>query len=125
MASKRKSAPHHQSDAVKVSKEPDNAEIRKAQRVFGIAFLLLVLLRFVAAFFPKERLWGLNHLAYFPKGINLTLLHFIFIPSFVSLRGAQRRSNPQNARDCFTLSHKANPSFVPQKREHPNVTKSS
>jgi hypothetical protein len=32
---------------------------------------------------------------------NLTLLHFTFPLSFVSLRGAQRRSNPSNSIDCF------------------------
>jgi hypoxanthine phosphoribosyltransferase len=33
-----------------------------------IAFLcgLLILAHFLSSFFPKSRLWGINHLAYFP-----------------------------------------------------------
>lgn len=41
-----------------------------------IAFLcgILVLAQFVSSFFPKSRLWGINHLAYFPLWVR-----FLFI----------------------------------------------
>lgn len=40
---------------------------------FIIAFLcgLLILAHFLSSFFPKSRLWGINHLAYFPLWVRL------------------------------------------------------
>jgi tetratricopeptide (TPR) repeat protein len=54
-----------------------------------IAFLcgLLILACFISSFFPKSRLWGINHLAYFPLWVRLlfTILGLsILIPWFNS-----------------------------------------
>ncbi len=73
MASKRKVAHRTQISSVKAPQELDSADVRKAQRVFVGAFLLLAVLRFIAAFFPKERLWGLNLLAYLPMWLTVLL----------------------------------------------------
>jgi Flp pilus assembly protein TadD len=32
---------------------------------------LLILAHFLSSFFPKSRLWGINHLAYFPLGVRI------------------------------------------------------
>lgn len=58
------------------SKPRDDSSLKKLQRVFVGAFLLFVLLRFVASFFPKERLWGINYFAYLPMlgTVGLTLV---------------------------------------------------
>ncbi len=73
MSSKHKLRPETHSSSVRTAKELDSADKKKAQRVLAIAFLLLVLLRFIAAFFPKQRLWGLNHLAYVPMWLTVLL----------------------------------------------------
>ena len=55
-----------------------------------IAFLcgLLILAHFVASFFPKSRLWGINHLAYFPLWVRLiiTLLGLSVLVPWVNQR---------------------------------------
>jgi len=66
MSKKRKLGPQTRPGSEKTPKGFDSPDTRKAQRVFGTAFLLLVLLRFIATFFPKERLWGINYFAYLP-----------------------------------------------------------
>ena len=55
----------------------------------GAVFALLGLARFLAAFFPDARLWGLNHAAYLPQwtgwallGISLALCTPAFLAMF-------------------------------------------
>jgi len=62
-----------QSVGAQPSKQRYGGDLKKLQRVFAGAFLLLVLLRFVASFFPKERLWGINYFAYLPMWANVGL----------------------------------------------------
>lgn len=54
------------------------------EKTIIIFCLLLIIAHFVASFFPEQRLWGINHLAYFPLYSRITivflgLLLFIFI----------------------------------------------
>lgn len=91
MSSKHKLRPETQSTSVKTAKELDSADKKKAQRVLAIAFLLLVLLRFIAAFFPKQRLWGLNHLAYVPMWL-IVLLTAVALLSCTELGARVTRS---------------------------------
>jgi tetratricopeptide (TPR) repeat protein len=49
---------------------------------FACAFVILI--HAVASFFPKERLWGINHLAYIsfiPRWIIIILAFFILVPN--------------------------------------------
>jgi len=55
--------------------------MRRALSVFSGAFLLLTIVRFIAAFFPKERLWGLNHLAYLPMWLTVLLTAIALLSS--------------------------------------------
>ncbi len=73
MASERKSRHQNRPSSVGSTKGANGVDTLKAQRFVSAAFLVLVLLRFAAAFFPKERLWGLNHLAYLPMWLTVLL----------------------------------------------------
>jgi hypothetical protein len=53
----------------------------RLEKVVFFTCAIVVLIRAVASFFPKERLWGLNQLAYvplIPRGI-ITILAFLFL----------------------------------------------
>jgi tetratricopeptide (TPR) repeat protein len=49
----------------------DKSKEKSLQWTIGIPCGLLVLAHFISSFFPKARLWGINHLAYFPLWVRL------------------------------------------------------
>jgi len=50
---------------------PDS--ISKFNLLIAILCGLLMLAHFISSFFPKSRLWGINHLAYFPLWIRIII----------------------------------------------------
>lgn len=55
----------------------------KVEKVILFACIFVVLIHAVASFFPKERLWGVNHLAYFssfPRWIIIFLAFLFLVP---------------------------------------------
>lgn len=53
--------------------------------ILSLLCLLIIVIHFIASFFPKGRIWGINQWAYFPSWITLpvTLLALLFfLPSF-------------------------------------------
>jgi tetratricopeptide (TPR) repeat protein len=55
----------------------------KLEKVVLYACAFVILIHAIASFFPKERLWGINHLAYFsfiPRCIAIVLAFLILVP---------------------------------------------
>jgi hypothetical protein len=53
--------------------------------ILTILCFLIIIIHFIASFFPKGRIWGINQWAYFPSGITfpVTFLALLFfLPSF-------------------------------------------
>ncbi|HVP36061.1 MAG TPA: hypothetical protein VMT04_03605, partial [Terriglobales bacterium] len=54
-----------------IEKKIDPASERRFNLLVGLLCAGLILAHFVSSFFPKSRLWGINHLAYFPMWVRL------------------------------------------------------
>jgi hypothetical protein len=52
-------------------KTQDNKSFLRFNLLIALLCGLLILAHFFSSFFPKSRLWGINHLAYFPLWVRL------------------------------------------------------
>ena len=76
-----------------MEKEPSEQKVdteseRRFNLLVGVLCSILILAHFVSSFFPKSRLWGINHLAYFPLWVRLifTLLGLLILVPLVNSR---------------------------------------
>lgn len=53
-----------------IEKKIDTESGRRFNLLVGVLCAGLILAHFVSSFFPKSRLWGINHLAYFPLWVR-------------------------------------------------------
>jgi len=67
---------------------PDPDSTFKFNLLIALLCGLLLLAHFVSSFFPKSRLWGINHLAYFPLWVRLvfTIPGLLILVPWVNLR---------------------------------------
>jgi len=68
-----------------MTKFTEKNEIEKQEKSSCLNFLIpalctiIILAHFVSSFFPEARLWGINHLAYFPLEYAIVLTAFFFV----------------------------------------------
>ncbi len=65
-------------------KTQDNKSFLRFNLLIALLCGLLILAHFLSSFFPKSRLWGINHLAYFPLWVRLV---FTFLGLLVLVPG--------------------------------------
>ncbi|KPL04034.1 MAG: hypothetical protein AMJ90_02355 [candidate division Zixibacteria bacterium SM23_73_2] len=49
-------------------------KLSRLEKTIAILCFILILLHFIASFFPEKRLWGINHLAYFSLSFRIIIL---------------------------------------------------
>jgi tetratricopeptide (TPR) repeat protein len=67
------------------SSESSSTDYAHITLILSLLCFLIIIIHFIASFFPKGRIWGINQWAYFPSGITfpVTFLALLFfLPSF-------------------------------------------